>query len=312
MISRYNSYSAWLRRGFGGRVHKVSVDGGFTCPNRDGVIATGGCSYCNNDSFRASGVTARLSIEDQVRRGIQFLERRFDADRFIVYWQHYTNTYADVERLAELFSRSLRVDSRIVGLAIGTRADCVEDAKLDMLRELSRRHYVCLEYGLESIYDPTLARLNRGHDLACFEDAVFRTKLRGLPVCAHVILGFPWETRSQMLAYAGELNRLRVEFVKVHHLQVVRETALGREYEAKSFPTFTCEEWTALVCDFLERLSPEIVVQRLFGWAPEQGVLAPRWNRSKAAILRGIHDELERRGSRQGLALLARTDDNPK
>lgn len=300
MSLRYNSYGAWLQKEFGGRVYKVSVDGGFTCPNRDGAIARGGCSYCNNDSFRAAGVSARVLVEDQVRQGIRFLESRFGASRFIVYWQHYTNTYAPVDRLRSMFARSFEADSRIVGIAVGTRADCVEEEKLDMLRELAQGRHVCLEYGLESIYDSTLTRLNRGHDFACWEDAVLRTKRRGLPVCAHVILGFPWETCDEMLAYPGELNRLAIDFVKIHHLHVVRHTALGREYESKPFWTFSYDEWIPFVCDFLERLSPGVVVQRLFGWAPGADVLAPHWNRSKAEILRDIRRELERRDSRQG------------
>jgi uncharacterized protein len=300
MIGRYNSYGNWLKESFGGRVYKVSVDGGFTCPNRDGTLAVGGCTYCNNDSFRTEGANRTDSIERQVTRGIDFLSRRFRAERFIVYWQHYSNTYAPVERLRELFCLSLNVDDRIVGLAIGTRPDCVEDEKLDMLGELSLQRHITLEYGLESIYDATLARLNRRHDVACYLDAVRRTKQRGLAVCSHVILGFPWESREQMLSYAEILNRLGVDYLKIHHLHVVKRTALARSFARKPFPTFSCREWITLVCDFLERLSPDIVVQRLFGWAPDGDLIAPRWNVTKAAILHGIRSELEARDSWQG------------
>ncbi len=300
MRARYNAYGPWLKQHFGARVYKVSVDGGFTCPNRDGLVARGGCTYCNNDSFRAGGVSARDSIETQIRSGIAFLSERFQAEKFLVYWQHYTNTYAPIERLRDLFTRSLKVDSRVIGLSIGTRADCVDDQKLDMLQELARTHYVGLEFGLESIYDSTLERLNRGHDRACYEDAVRRTQQRGLAICTHVILGFPWETREQMLTYPDYLNRLSIDFLKIHHLHLVRHTALGREYLANPFPTFSYAEWIALVCDFLERLSPDIVVQRLYGWAPDQDLIAPRWEKSKAEILEGIQEELERRDSWQG------------
>jgi len=281
-------------------VYKVSVDGGFTCPNRDGSVARGGCTYCNNDSFRAAGVSARDSVEKQVQTGIEFLSARYHAEKFLVYWQHYTNTHAPVQRLRDLFTRSLAADARVVGLSIGTRADCVEDEKLDMLQELAQKHFIGLEYGLESIYDLTLHRLNRGHDRACYEDAVKRTRQRGFPICTHVILGFPWETREEMLAYADYLNQLPINFLKIHHLHVVRHTALGREYLANPFPTFRYEEWIELVCDFLERLSPAIVVQRLYGWTPDQELIAPRWDKSKAVILRDIQSELERRDSRQG------------
>jgi len=303
MHTRYNPYGAWLRNYFGARVYKVSVDGGFTCPNRDGTVARGGCTYCNNDSFRAAGVSARDSIEEQVRKGISFLSRRYQAEKFLVYWQHYTNTYAPVERLRELFTRSLQADPRIVGLSIGTRADCVEDEKLDMLQALAQDYFVSLEYGLESIFDSTLVRLNRGHDRACFEDAVRRTSERGLPICTHVIIGFPWETRDEMLSYSDYLNDLPITFLKIHHLHIVRNTALGREYLANPFPTFGYREWIEFVCDFLERLSPAIVIQRLYGWAPEHDLIAPKWDKSKAEILRDIERELERRNSWQGKAI---------
>lgn len=300
MPARYNAYGPWLKQHFGTRVYKVSVDGGFTCPNRDGLVARGGCTYCNNDSFRAGGVSATDSIEDQVQKGIAFLARRYNAEKFLVYWQHYTNTYAPVERLHDLFSRSLDADPRVAGLSIGTRADCVEEEKLDMLQELARRHYVAMEYGLGSIYDSTLERLNRGHDRACLEDAVKRTKDRRLHICTHVILGFPWETREEMLEYADYLNYLGIDFLKIHHLHVVRHTSLGRQYLANPFPTFGYPDWIELVCDFLERLSPAIVVQRLYGWAPDADLIAPRWDKGKAEILRAIQLELERRDSWQG------------
>ncbi len=307
MHARYNTYGLWLKQHFGSRAYKVSVDGGFTCPNRDGLVARGGCTYCNNDSFRARGVTARDSIEKQVQNGVAFLSRRYQAEKFLVYWQHYTNTYASVERLHDVYMRSLSVDPRVVGISIGTRADCVEDEKLDMLRELARTHFVSLEYGLESIYDSTLQRLNRGHDLACYEDAVRRTRERGLPICTHVILGFPWETREEMLAYTNYLNRLSINFLKIHHLHVVRNTALGRDYLANPFRTFGYVEWIGFVCDFLERLSPDIVVQRLYGWAPDDDLIAPRWDKSKAEILRDIQGELERRDSWQGKKCIGST-----
>ena len=303
MRVRYNAYGPWLKQHFGSRVYKVSVDGGFTCPNRDGLVARGGCTYCNNDSFRARGVTARDSIEKQVQSGVAFLSQRYQAEKFLVYWQHYTNTYAPVERLRDLYTRSLSVDSRVVGLSIGTRADCVEDEKLDMLCELARTHFISLEYGLESIYDSTLERVNRGHDRACYEDAISRTCQRGLPVCTHVILGFPWESREEMLAYPDYLNSLSISFLKIHHLHVVRNTALGREYLANPFRTFSYVEWIDFVCDFLERLSADIVVQRLYGWAPDDDLIAPRWDKSKAEILRSIQGELDRRDSWQGKKL---------
>lgn len=297
--NRYNAYGPWLRKRFGCRVYKVSVDGGFTCPNRDGTVAWGGCSYCNNDSFRASPLPQR-PVQEQILSGIRYLEDRFAAEAFLVYWQNYTNTYAPVERLRLLFSESLNADPRILGLSIGTRPDCIEEEKLEMLQEVVGDRYLCMEYGLESIYDETLRRVNRGHDFACYLDAVRRTRRRGIAVCSHLILGFPGESRAQMLAYADVLNELDINFVKIHHLHVVRNTPLAKEYQVAPFPTFAYREWIEFVVDFLERLAPSIVVQRLYGWAPDSHLIAPRWNRSKERILYDILQELESRDSWQG------------
>lgn len=304
-MQRFNSYGPWLQKTFGSRVYKVSVDGGFTCPNRDGSVGWGGCTYCSNESFRPESSAVGKSIEQQVADGIAFLTRRYDANKFIVYWQNYSNTYAPAEELRVKFSRALRADPRVVGMAVGTRADCVEDDKLEMLQEFSETHYVCMEYGLESIYEETLRRVNRGHDLACFVEAVKRTRRRKLPVCVHVILGFPNETMEQRLAYAEFLNGLEPDFVKLHHLHLVKGTLLAKSYSRRPFPVYAFEEWVEFVCDFLERLKPEIVVQRLFGWTPEDQLIAPRWQKSKAEILHAVLTELEKRNSWQGKALRA-------
>jgi radical SAM protein (TIGR01212 family) len=302
-MQRYSAYGPWLRRRFGARVYRVSVDGGFTCPNRDGKVGWGGCTYCSNDSFRPEGAGPERSLAEQLEEGISFLSRRFRAERFIVYWQNYTSTYAPVEVLTEKFARALAFDDRIVGMTVGTRADCVEDNKLAMLRELAFGHYVCMEYGLESIYDRTLLRVNRRHDFNCFADAVRRTQDWGLPVGAHVIMGFEGETREEQLAYAKVLNELKVDFVKLHHLHVVTGTRMAKDYLRKPFPLFDFQGWVEFVCDFLERLEPRIIVQRLFGWAPDEHLLAPLWRKSKAEILYAIAGELKRRDSWQGKRL---------
>ncbi len=308
--ARFRRYGPWLKRRFGARVHKVSVDGGFTCPNRDGTVARGGCSYCNNESFRAVGTAPRKPIEEQVTEGIRFLERRFAADRFLVYWQNYTNTHASPEVLEPLFRRSLAADSRILGLAIGTRPDCLPDETLAMIRQVAGAKYVCLEIGLESIFDETLQRLNRGHDVACYQDAVGRAKAFGFEICSHFILGLPGEGKDEWMQYPPFLNRLGVDFVKIHHLHLAKGTRLAEEYVRNSFPLFTLSGWVEVVCDVLEQLDPRIVIQRLFGWTPEAFQLAPVWNATGAEIHAMIHQELERRNSWQGKALgLSQPDD---
>lgn len=302
-MQRYRGYGPWLKEKFGTTVYKLSVDGGFTCPNRDGTAAWGGCTYCNNDSFRPHGAGAEKSIEHQIQEGVLFLSRRFNAKKFLVYWQNFSNTYAPVAELGKIYQESLAADPRIVGITVGTRPDCVEEEKLELFSSLAQHYYVCLEYGLESTNDETLRKINRGHDFACFVDAVFRTERRGLDICAHAIIGFPGETRSNWLSYAATLNELPVKFLKLHHLHIVEGTPMAREFRHSPFPVFQLSDWVEFVCDFLERLDPEKVIQRLFGWAPDADLIAPSWGKSKAEILLLIHEELEKRDSWQGKVL---------
>ncbi len=296
---RYNAFGSFLKEKFGCRVHKVSVDAGFTCPNRDGTLATGGCTYCDNDAFRPDGVSRLKSVPEQVGDGIEYLKRRYQARKFIVYFQSYTNTYADLERLAPLYESALK-HPEVVGLAIGTRPDCMDDGKIAWFEKLARSRFVCLEYGLESIHDRTLARINRGHDYACWCDAVARTRDRGIGICVHLILGFPWESREEMLAMAPAVSAAGIDYLKLHHLHIVRHTAMGREHLQEPMQLLGYEEYVDLVTDFLERLRPEIVLQRLFGLAPEDRLLGPLWGKTKAEIQRDIELRLARRNTWQG------------
>ena len=296
---RYNAFGRFMRERYRGPVFKVNVDAGFTCPNRDGSVSTGGCIYCNNDSFRPAACTSLLPVRQQVERGIPYLRSRYGAGRFLVYFQPYTNTYASVEILERLYREALAVPG-VVGLAIGTRPDCVDSGKIDLLETLAREHFILVEYGLQSIHDKTLAFINRGHDYACFLDALRLTEGRGIHIGAHLILGFPTETREEMLAMAGEVSRLPVEFLKIHQLQVVKDTALADFYAAQPFPTFGYQEYLDLLVDFLDRLSPEIVLQRLFASAPEEILIAPVWNRTRSRFLRDLDERLEERGCVQG------------
>jgi radical SAM protein (TIGR01212 family) len=296
---RYNSFGSYLKEKFGCRVYKVIADAGFTCPNRDGTVAVGGCTYCNNDAFRPQAVERLKPVSDQVRLGIQYLKRRYAARRFIVYFQPYTNTYAPLERLVPLYESALDHPD-VIGLAVGTRADCIDDLKLAWFENLARSRFVSLEYGLESIYDPTLTRINRGHDFACWLGAVAKTHNRGIAICAHLILGFPWESREQMLAEADAVSQAGIDYLKLHHLHVVRGTAMGREFQNRPFRLLEFGEYVELVVDFLERLDPGIKLQRLFGLAPEEQLLGPLWGKSKAEMQYGIERRLAERGTFQG------------
>ncbi len=232
---RYNAYGRFLKERFGRRVYKVSVDAGFSCPNRDGTVAVGGCIYCNNDSFRPRTANRLKSVSEQVREGIEFFRRRNNAEKFIIYFQPFTNTHAPLEELIPLYETALSHPD-VVGISIGTRPDCIDEDKLAWLEKAASIHFVTLEYGLQSVYDTTLARIHRGHNFQCWLDAMQRTRDRGIRLCAHLILGFPWESREEMLRAAEVISDKGLDFLKLHHLHVVRGTELENEYRSKPFP----------------------------------------------------------------------------
>lgn len=295
----YNSYGLFLKRKFGCRVYKVSVDAGFTCPNRDGTVGVGGCSYCNNASFRPESADRRKSVAAQVQDGIGFLRKRYGAGKFIVYFQPYTNTHAPLEVLAPLYKAAMDHPD-VIGLALGTRPDCIDEGKLAWLEGLAATRFVTVEYGLQSMSDATLARINRGHDYRCWSEAVERTLGRGIWVGTHLILGFPWESRDEMLRTAEALSEKKVNFLKLHQLHVVRGTAMAREYEEKPFPLQGLDEYADLVVDFVGRLDPAVVIERLFGSAPEAQLVGPVWGKSPAEIRRIIGQKFVERNVRQG------------
>ncbi len=299
MAKRYNSFGVYLKGLFGERVYKVNVDAGFTCPNRDGTVGYGGCIYCNNDSFRPSSCRAVKPLKEQIQEGIKYLSKRYGAKKFIVYFQPYTNTYAPVERLKALYKEALSEPS-VIGLAIGTRPDCVDEEKIRLLETLARDYFILVEYGLQSIYDRTLRFINRGHDYATFVRAVEMTHGRGIKIGAHIIVGFPTETEEEMLHMADVVSELPIEFLKIHQLQVIKHTALEKYYNTHPFHIFDYSEYLDFLARFLERLSPEIVIQRLFATAPDSILVAPKWGKSKQEILRDIERYLEEKGIYQG------------
>lgn len=296
---RYYPLSRFLRQRFGGRVYRVSVDGGFTCPNVDGTVARGGCVYCDNRSFSPARRQGRVPVSEQLRRGIAIQQQRHGADRFLAYFQAGTNTYAPLEKLRRLFDEAL-AHPQVVGLAIGTRPDSVPNPVLDLLQEYARDRFVCLELGLQTRHDRSLDWMNRGHHFDAFVDAVYRCQNRGLDLCVHVILGLPGESRDDMLATADAIAALPVHGVKIHNLHVVRDTPMEAMYHRGEVRMMEFEEYVEVVCDFLERLPPELVVHRLNGDAPPDWLIAPTWCLDKPSILRAIQQELQRRDSRQG------------
>lgn len=298
-MRRYNSFGPYFKELYGERVYKVNVDAGFTCPNRDGTVGYGGCIYCNNDSFRPSSCRSVTPVIEQIRNGISYLTKRYKAKKFIVYFQPYTNTYAPLERLETLYNEALSEPS-VVGLAIGTRPDCVDEEKIFLLQRLSKDYFVLVEYGLQSIYDKTLQFINRGHDYSTFLRAVEMTANKGIHIGAHIIVGFPTETEEEMLAMADEISQLPLSFLKIHQLQVVKDTVLAQYYQLNPFHTFEYREYIDFVVRFIERLSPAIVLQRLFATAPDDILIAPRWNKSRHEITRDIENRFVELDTYQG------------
>lgn len=297
---KYNRYTEYQKAKYGERVQKVTVNAGFTCPNRDGTIAKGGCIYCNNDSFNPGYNDPKKTIRQQIEEGIEFLKRRYGHLRkFIVYFQPYSNTYAHLDTLKKYYEEALS-HPEVVGLTIGTRPDCVNESKIAYLEELAKSYDITIEYGLESFSDETLKRINRGHDVKAYLDALELTKNRGIRICTHMIFGFPWENKVLWMETADRLSELDFNFLKIHQLHIVKNTALAEMHQKEAFQFMNPKEYMELIVEFLERLNPEIVIQRLFGEAPPRTLLAPHWGIRNAQLVQMLDEELEKKDSWQG------------
>ncbi len=296
---RYFSYGFFLRQLYGQRVQKVSIDAGFTCPNVDGTVAIGGCTFCDNRSFSPSRRIPRQAILDQINEGIRRLKLRYTCDRFTAYFQPATNTYAPVDRLRTVYETALS-HPKVVGLTIGTRPDCVPDDVLDLIGELARQTHVSVEYGLQTIHDRSLDWMNRGHHHDATIDAIGRSRGRGFEICGHVILGLPGETHSDMMATADEVARLELDSVKIHNLYAVKNTPLAEQVERGEVVLIGRDDYVRTVVDFIERLPKTMVVERISGDAPGDYFIGPSWCLDKSGLLLAIRDEFERRNTYQG------------
>jgi radical SAM protein (TIGR01212 family) len=309
----YRLFSDHLKQRFGGRVHKISIDAGFGCPNRSGGRSGSGCLFCDPGGSGAVGIERSLSVREQLEQGKEVMVRKFKAGSFLAYFQPFSNTYGPVDALRKCYDEALAVPD-VVGLAVGTRPDCLPREILELLVEYHRRTYFWLELGLQTMHDRSLEFLRRGHDYATFLAAYRAAKQRGLRVCVHMIIGLPGESRDDVLATAAELARLQVDGIKLHLLHVLRGTPLGELYQQDGFRVLEQAEYIALVTDVLERLHPDTLIHRLTGDGPRDQLLAPLWSLNKWEILNGIDDELRRRGTRQGAGcedLLAVRTDRP-
>ena len=296
---RFNSFNRILRDTFNARVYKIGLRLDFTCPNRDGTVAVGGCIYCNNASHTPQDYRPRTSVTTQLEQGAMAIQKRHKAEKFIAYFQSYTNTYDSVDKLEQLYGEALAFPG-VVGLAIATRPDCLADEVLDLISDLSHKTYLWLELGLESMHDRTLAWVNRGHGLREYIDAVERAKNRGLRICTHLIVGFPGESREDILETPMLFNRLGIDGVKLHNLHVIKNTALEKLYRSGQVKLFSRDEYVNLVVDFLELLEPNIIVHRLCGETHRAITVAPDWSIDKIGVHNAIFKALEGRDTWQG------------
>ncbi len=298
---RYNDFPSYFRKIFSERVQKVSVDAGFTCPNRDGSKGLGGCTYCNNKTFKPSYCNLDNSVTTQIQQGVDFFSKKYKAMRFLAYFQAYTNTYAPIENLKELYEEALQ-HPKIVGLVISTRPDAVNPELLDYLAELGKTVYVMVEFGLESHLDKTLEKINRGHTFAESVWAIEETAKRGINNGAHLILGLPGESREELLDQAKVISKLPIKNLKLHQLQIHKGTLLEKQFEQhpENFHLYSADEYVDLVVDYLELLKPEIIVERFISQAPHEMLIAPKWGLKNFEFVAKVEKRLKERATWQG------------
>ena len=303
----YNDYGTWIRRQFPYRVQKISIDAGFTCPNRDGRISTGGCIYCDNRTFNPSYCQRRLSVSNQLAEGKQFFARKYPDMKYLAYFQAFTNTYAPIAQLKALYEEALQVED-IVGIVIGTRPDCVSDELLDYLAELNERTFVLVEYGIESTNNDTLLRINRGHSFEQSVSALERTHQRGLLTGAHIILGLPGEDAAESLRQAPILSQLPIDILKIHQMQIIRGTRLAEEFEREPFHIYTVDEYIELIAQYIQRLRPDMVLERFVSQSPKELLIAPHWGLKNYEFTNKLVNYLKQNDIHQGQLVLRNSE----
>ena len=298
---RYNDLSAYLSAHFPYKVQKISLNAGFTCPNRDGTVGYGGCTYCNNQTFNPAYCKTEKSVTDQLEEGKLFFARKYPDMKFLAYFQAYTNTYAELESLKRKYEEALSVPD-VVGLVIGTRPDCIPDALLDYLEELNKRTFLIVEYGVESTDNDTLKRINRGHTFEGAEEAIRKTAERGIRVGAHIILGLPGESNEQLIEQAGVLSRLPLTTLKLHQLQLIKGTRMAHEFEMQpeDFHLYSADEYIDLVIDYVEHLRPDLVLERFVSQSPKELLIAPDWGLKNHEFTDKVKKRMRERDAWQG------------
>ena len=291
---RYNDFGTYMRSHFKGTVQKVSVNAGLTCPNRDGNKGYGGCTFCNNDTFKPTYCQPDIRVKEQLSRGIDLFKAKHPDTKYLAYFQAYTNTYGDISQLIDLYEEALSTPE-VIGLIVGTRPDCLPDSLLDYFQDLSKRQYLTVELGIESTSDLTLLRVRRGHDYKCTIDAVENLVSRGILTGAHLILGLPGESRQEMLNHADVISQLPINFLKVHQLQYVKGSILGADFmkNPEKYEVFELDEYIELVVEFITRVRPSIVMERFASQAPYNMLLAPNWKLKNFEMARMVEKRLE-------------------
>ena len=298
-MATLNLYNRYMLKTYGERVQKISVDGGFTCPNRDGSKGVGGCTFCNNDSYAT--VHKMPDIKDQIEAGKNFYQKKFPGlNKFIIYFQSYSNTYKTLVELEKIYTDALKIEG-VIGLAIGTRPDCIDEDKINFLEELAKNYDITIEYGVESLIDTTLVKINRGHTVRDFEVAMNMTCGRGIKMCTHLILGFPWETEEDLDFTAKTIATYPLDFIKIHQLQVVKDTMMGNDYKKNPFPVVTKEEYFRMLAKVVTHLPPTIVVQRMFSQYQADFLLSPRWTEPLSQLNSEFIHYMEKRELSQGM-----------
>ena len=298
-MEHYNSFSKWIRDRFPFRVQKISVDAGFSCPNRDGSISSGGCSFCDNRTFNPSYCNRTLSIGRQISDGKAFFARKYPDMKYLAYFQAYSNTYASLDTIRRRYEEALDCDD-VVGLVVGTRPDCISDELLDYLERLNRQTFLTVEYGIESTCDATLKRINRGHTFECSRRAIAATHDRGIITGGHIIVGLPGESAADIIRQAESISLTKLDILKIHQLQIIRGTRLAEEYLAKPFHVFSVDEYIRTIGEYIQHLRKDIVIERFVSQSPKGLLLAPDWGLKNYEFTNRLNNYLRERNIRQG------------
>lgn len=299
MTHLYNDFGTWMKAQLPYKVQKISIDAGFTCPNRDGLLGRGGCTYCNNNSFNPSYCDTKKSITEQLEEGKMFFSRKYPDMKYLAYFQAYTNTYADINILKSMYEEALSVKD-VAGIVIGTRPDCMPDSLLDYLEELNQRTFLLVEYGIETANDTTLERINRGHTFQCSQETIARTRKRAIRVGAHIIIGLPGEDQQETLRQAPLISALDIDILKIHQMQIIKGTKLALEYKKNPFHLYTLEEYIDTICLYIQYLRKDLVLERFVSQSPPNLLIAPHWGLKNYEFTNLLNNELKKRKIVQG------------